>query len=575
MYNQMLPAQWYSIDVAVRYLYLDAFEITGIEEEAFVTKPFEMLIEMTISNMNISIITENTFCGLRNLTKLRFDHVKLEHFIGDVLHTMPKLGTFYITNCGSHELILDGLFSSDLPNLYRVGISDCNLSDRIVASTFSGLRNLHSFTLTSDQITGFAKNSFAAILTRVKMFSLQSNQLKSIDDKMFQTNRRDLKIYLSENQWDCVCKLDDLRKFVQSDLTNVEFDDFKCATPSYRAGHSFKHSTSFCEQLPEPEPEHEPMPELEPLLELESVALPAPNDPGSKDSPDDKNVFIVDLVTDIDDPPKNVGATKPNQPATNQHDYDKIKLRCFKSRKSVHLTPPDDMPLIRDKRGDILTNLKVFSHNSDIIGFESFDGEMPRCMKTPTGGSIDRFNLSDILEPNQTYQFCLRATNSKTIFPLDCATFHLISMDEVMAVALLTESDVWLMRESKASGVLIFILIAFLSIVGGMVIAFLLAKLWPNKVRGKKAIMKIYDTITPTQANAIKRLQYVLFKSVDIFLKCIIFFLSMRIVRINVLLDCLMCRCNDAMSRINFEGQCIRWPAIRRHFVISMRKKIN
>lgn len=241
----LLLKDWFHVNVSVVILLLSRLYVSGIEANAFDVPQFENLKVLRIEFMRIQYIYQATFNGLTNLQVLQMDHTNLVSFEQSALATLPNLHMIRLESCGYNVLTLDNLFAwTDMKKLVKVDIRRCLLSDTINENTFSGLVHLNELNLIDNSIVKIGRKSFDVVLNTLNLLDLRSNYLKTVPRNLFNT-KREVKIIVTGNPWDCSCELEDLRTYRK--ITNANFSKIECDSPAKYAGKEIDSCPSFCD----------------------------------------------------------------------------------------------------------------------------------------------------------------------------------------------------------------------------------------------------------------------------------------------------------------------------------------
>lgn len=466
-----------------------------IKDDAFSTPAFSQLEYLKILEIPIEVLKPEIFNGLKKLRLLILRGLNLKSIHKDVLAPMLNLEVFFLSRCGPFKVLTDNFFGyTKMHHLYDIRIFDCVLKDTITENTFASIPSVSFLMLDSNSIDKIGPKSFDAVLKTLKNLQLPRNRLTTIPQDLFKSDREVL-IDLTSNPLHCDCtQMENLRQFAQTTRI-VNFFGFVCSTPEKYSGHDLMKSASFCDDTTndfstttfdlKDESEDTIEEILFPSTELnfESTASTVAVDFSNTLSPSKipfpekipkKKIYAACENSVSTQVKKLIEITKPSH---------KVDLIIRIEKEELHIDSAllsDDFKLIE------LNHIQSDESNEMVFNQEKACTAYFKCDK------IKSMKFKRKLERNILYRFCWMQKESDTIFPLDCVTFHLGSNEEG---ALHLESDgnnldAWVMKSDKPILITVWSLLAIFGPVFGILIAVVLAKLFPRMIRGPKPDLK-------------------------------------------------------------------------------------
>lgn len=216
------------MEIGLKYLTLDALDVTGIEENAFNANQFVNLHILKFRRMTILPVSDGIFNGLHNLKVLHIEDAYLGGFSKLALKQVPNLEALAIYDC-RYSLWFDSLFESvKMMHLHQVFIENCTIKDSITEKTFAGLSKIMELYLTQNHIKKIEVGSFDMILKTLNILDLGWNNLTTLPENLFGTRPPNLvRIDLTGNPWNCNNSLLNAINAPE----NVEFSEVLCVTP--------------------------------------------------------------------------------------------------------------------------------------------------------------------------------------------------------------------------------------------------------------------------------------------------------------------------------------------------------
>lgn len=188
-----------------------------------------------MTNFNLKNFQKGIFNGLKSLKTLRLYQVRSPEFVtgwlAGVAQTLENILVYGISSL-SYNLL--GLTSGVAMENLTLVICSLNLSDTINENTFTGLVTVRTLELSFCNIDSIGPKSFDSIASTLRLLKLNNNQLKQLPEGIFAylLPNPSIRIYLSENPFDCSCGIIDLQNQLQLNLKNF-VDTPKCYTPFY------------------------------------------------------------------------------------------------------------------------------------------------------------------------------------------------------------------------------------------------------------------------------------------------------------------------------------------------------
>lgn len=216
-------------------LEIDLENISHIEPGAFNSTSFSATVTLNLINLNLSVLDKDIFSGLTSLITMKFYQLQSTEFASGWLSRINRtLENLLVYGMRLKSYDLQGLTSGvDLGRLTLVTYS-LNLFSSINENTFTGLKAVHTLELSFCSIDAIGPRSFDPIALTLRLLKLNNNQLKQLPDGLFDKllPNPNIRIYISDNPFDCSCALVDVQNKIQANLISfVEIP--RCYTPFY------------------------------------------------------------------------------------------------------------------------------------------------------------------------------------------------------------------------------------------------------------------------------------------------------------------------------------------------------
>lgn len=229
----IIPNQWLNASVQIIDLEMGMERTRYIEPGAFNSESFSETISLVLTNFNASSGHNEVLQGLKNVRTLKmYDLHSTEFANGWLTGVSNYLQTLLVFGMPFKSYDISGFTSGvNMTSLTFVTFS-LNLSNTINEYTFSGLVAVRVLELSFCSIETIGPRSFDRIALTLRDLKLNNNHLKQLPQGMFNVLLPDvyIRIYLSENPFDCSCALSDLRQKLLSNIPNfVQIP--KCFTP--------------------------------------------------------------------------------------------------------------------------------------------------------------------------------------------------------------------------------------------------------------------------------------------------------------------------------------------------------
>lgn len=454
---------WLGINNAVSDLHLYDNHINEIKNGAFVSEAFETLETLEISKMSLEYLNNRTFDGLSNLNYLRFDDVKIIKLNANILIQLGHLEMFSMQYFHSEPLYLDNFFGMQnvLPRLYNVNIESCNLSATITEKTFTGLHSVQTLRLDKNGIQQIGERSFDVPLKTLNHLALKNNKMTWIPSNIFKVKvGKALIVVLDQNPWNCDCKLEHLRKFIQTQK-KVDLNLLRCVNPLRYKGHYISALPDLCNELPIPESPPNTL----------TTKKPEPNQNNANHEFPLQGFSAVTTHPEFDFNMANLGDKNPissesyGDGKSDDDDVNVITLWCNTSNSTKHTENfifKQTLPTIRLNDTQHLIDTEEPTNDFKLLGFEQMPGNNAKCFTNVKNNETIKMGA------NKIYRFCWIQNGSKTISMLDCTT----------VVSNITEDlSVWITMEHKPMYLVVWIFAAIFGFAIGILIGILLIKL--------------------------------------------------------------------------------------------------
>lgn len=123
---------------------------------------------------------------------------------------------------------------SAIANLIVLSMRLNNFREVLNESSFAGMRNAKTISLSNSNIFSIGPKTFDAMKDSIEFIDLRGNYLKVLPVDFFDgiAQRYQVNIFLSENPWNCLCDLLDLKQtMMKHRIVFSDFDRVKCASP--------------------------------------------------------------------------------------------------------------------------------------------------------------------------------------------------------------------------------------------------------------------------------------------------------------------------------------------------------
>lgn len=216
--NRIMYNTWLHVTAQVKHLTINNCAIGDIQDDSFSSDNFEYLKTLTFINMKTSHFNESIFNGLDSITdlnlrkmskKLKLDANFLQAFTS--LQTLQIQESIYDTNS------LTRLTGSETFGLLRIQLLDLtyNKLTTIPANAFRS-NSLISLYLGSNMLSTIDDNAFQ-YARNIQLLHLASNHFKTLSNRPFVIMGVLRTLYIQQNDWECNCDLQWMKKFHISD----------------------------------------------------------------------------------------------------------------------------------------------------------------------------------------------------------------------------------------------------------------------------------------------------------------------------------------------------------------------
>lgn len=417
----------------------------SLKENAFAGSAFQYIKYLSLINVHIFEISYSAFADLYYVEHLILKDSLVESFsygsLDVIAHTLTCFE--YAEPYHHSRNIQDITGHTKLYKLTDITIH-ANLSNTLNASTFIGLTRVYSLILADCQIEYIGPSAFDPIVLSVGIIDLTHNKLKRLSSELFQPfiDNLSLNIFrLDANPWHCDCDLISFGRTVK-DRLQMFSGDLRCSTPNHFTNFKLA-SMDYC------------VDEVADRIEIQKFS---------------NREMISMECTDYD---------TSNCEVVQMRDHSKIKEVSTRSN------------------GDLVIELDVIGeHNFVIIWFQTVlyaDGpDMLHYQASDTidclGSDSSIFLISN-LSANHAYTICLVNKEETTISPFDCMPYYVRS-DDVPD----SDANIWILEEDKALVIGLVFGAAFLSVIFGLLLSFLVIRSNPTWLRGSKRVVRVSNT---------------------------------------------------------------------------------
>lgn len=205
-----------------------------IESGAFNSATFSQTECLTLTNLNVSNLSKNTFYGFHNLRTLKLYQLQniliptgLLSGVSSTLENLVVFGDFL------NAYNLSGMTNGANMSRLELVTYSLNLKNSIDEYSFNGLVAVHTLELSSCDIEVIGPRSFDPMASTLKLLKLNNNRIKHLPDGLFDLLLLGpVKIYLSQNPFDCSCSLSGFQLQIQIHRQNF-LEIPKCASPYF------------------------------------------------------------------------------------------------------------------------------------------------------------------------------------------------------------------------------------------------------------------------------------------------------------------------------------------------------
>lgn len=230
----IMPTQWLISIVNVFELDIDLGDTTTIQQGAFHSATFMQTDTLTLTNLNISNLSNTTLDGFKNLRQLNLYQLHNSVFpIGWLAPVSATLKYLIVFGDFMQSYNITGL-TGGATAMRRLSVATFSLHLRTIDEfAFAALVAVQTMDLSACAIEVIGANAFRPMAQTIKLLKLNNNQIKHLTADLFVVLLQGAaQIYLAANPFDCSCALAEFQAQVhmyQKNFVSLP----KCAQPYY------------------------------------------------------------------------------------------------------------------------------------------------------------------------------------------------------------------------------------------------------------------------------------------------------------------------------------------------------
>ncbi|GBP25028.1 Reticulon-4 receptor-like 2 [Eumeta japonica] len=248
--KETIPLNWLSmVNVKVIELVITSGNLEIIPPDSFMTNFAQNLKILTLEDLNLKVLESNMFVGLSSLQELNIRDCRIKSIHRNALRAVDEtLKILQVKSSGAFDPAnLTG--SSELQRLTHVDLTLNRFGNILNSHSFKELKSCKILNLGSSGITSIGRAAFDNLENIEKLY-LNNNCLTTINPELFvrlisMSVENSPKIDLQHNRWDCICRLDHLKRLQRDGFL---IGDPVCHNPSHFRGRPFSSIRSFCEE---------------------------------------------------------------------------------------------------------------------------------------------------------------------------------------------------------------------------------------------------------------------------------------------------------------------------------------
>lgn len=431
--NQIHP-NWYNY-CTILYLEITDQKISHIQPNAFASRYFERLKNLTLIDMPIEVLNNGIFNGLKNLCWLQLIGLKLKTIENGLFNETSRIGDIVIGNSLTPVTTVNNFFSSFansemIPPITTLLYKDNDLADIMTKKMFGNLKLLEHLLLARNKIIAIARDAFEIVGENLKYINLNDNLLKSLPEGIFDplfVGKEEIiarkRAFLDSNPWVCSCDLVWLRTLLLK-RPLFTLSSIYCRRPNSSHELSILSADIYCSitdstatiltTLPLTSTASSALTTLSPTTTVASMSTASTY---NNSSPPESSTVVI---------------------ATAQPSQSNVMFLSCPTGNSSYATEllRDDkiLNITANTNGDIEITVRSFSKNHILVWYEndfSRDIRIENIIKcqgsnatAAAGSEIHTIRLTTKLNETKIYIFCMAKKEKLLISPLNCVAFH-------------------------------------------------------------------------------------------------------------------------------------------------------
>lgn len=484
---------WIDVNTTVLRIALIKSNLTKIKSGAFNAPMFSKVLHMIWLDLKLNEVSNGALLGLYSLKKFEIDF-KVPTIQLTLLQPVQMTLTNLRLNCGitfkSDSNIFENIY---LGKLVHLDLSHNTFKGPLTKHLFSATPNVTYLYLKYCYITAIEDSAFENIAENLILVDLKNNLLTHFNADSLGLGKNLRLFDVEPNNWNCNCQLRSMIEFYKKMKSSFISAPY-CRMPLRLYGKSF-------DELSDKELECDKADDMDQITKADDNPEPKPTVPYGPilQFSCTQAIAITEVDKTIDRQKRYINNDNQNYAAFNSgnfvfeppsYDLDLQILQNYSVRASIEEYDASDR-----------LNIVWFTENEYTeSNFETTSSPKDyNCMLYE-----EPYLLTDPLQQNHTYTFCMMSESQVVVSPLSCQPLH-IPLDEVH-----NETDeVIVIERDKQFTIGMLCLIFFISIVFGAIFAYLGLKSFPNLLEGSKNVVVIKESDKTCFVSTIAESKYV------------------------------------------------------------------
>ncbi|XP_017958635.1 uncharacterized protein LOC108652940 [Drosophila navojoa] len=488
---------WIDVNATVLRIALIKSELTKIKSGAFNAPMFSKVLHMIWLDLRLNEVSNGALLGLYSLKKFEIDF-KVPNIQLALLQPVQTTLTHLRMNCGINFKSGSNIFENIyLGKLLHLDLSYNNFSGPLTKNIFVATPNVTYLYLKYCYITAIEDSAFEHIAQKLILVDLKHNLLTHFNADSLGLGKNLRLFDVEPNNWNCTCQLRSMIEFYNK-RKNYFISAPYCRMPLKLYGKNFDELTTKelgCDTSDD---------------DTDKITDPidqTPTDNDGKASNDNNNNNEAKPTIPYG-PILQFSCSKPIAMTGNENSMEDRQKRYvandnpknseFSAFEHFVFEPPTyDLDLEILENNSVRASIDGYDVSSrlNIIWFTEHEESETYFVTSPSPRDYncilyeDPYLVTDPLQQNHTYTFCMMAENQVVVSPLFCQPLHIPlphvhnEVDDVIEV----ETD-------KQFTIGMLCLIFFMSTVFGAIFAYLGIKSFPNLLEGSKNVVVIKES---------------------------------------------------------------------------------